>query len=290
MAKPSDKGLFFLLTRRCIVQDAQPVTIWREDYRPPSHWIDSTQLRVELDETATLVRSRLQVRRNPAADGSTALRLDGAALELIEIAVDGRVLSNNEYRVVDDGLELFQVPDSCEIACVTRIHPETNTSLEGLYRSGGMFCTQCEAQGFRKITYYLDRPDVMARFTTTVVADGSHYPTLLSNGNETRREQLADGRTAVTWQDPFPKPSYLFALVGGDLAMIEDHFVTMSGRRVTLRIYSEPHNIGQCDYAMGALQRSMAWVASAQRPAWAWRRARLFKARVWLGSSAKAWW
>ena len=241
------------------MKDGQPVTTRREDYRPPSHWIDRTQLRVELDEHATLVRSRLTVRRNLSGDGKSSLRLDGVALALLEVAVDGRVLSNNEYRVDDEGLDIFQLPDACEVACVTRLDPSANTSLEGLYRSGGMFCTQCEAQGFRKITYYLDRPDVMARFSTTIVADASRYPVLLANGNEVALEHLSDGRTAVTWEDPFPKPSYLFALVGGDLAMIENHFTTMSGRKVTLRIYSEVHNIGQCDYAMGALQRAMAW-------------------------------
>ena len=241
------------------MKDGQPVTTQRLDYQPPSHWIERTDLRFELDPTATVVRSRLQVRRNRAVEGGAGLRLDGVGLELLSVEIDGRRLSNNEYLVDAEGLDLFQLPDECEVSCVTRISPDANTSLEGLYRSGGMFCTQCEAQGFRKITYYLDRPDVMSRFSTTIIADAQRYPTLLSNGNEVLREELADGRTAVTWEDPFPKPSYLFALVGGDLAMIEDHFVTMSGRRVTLRIYCEAHNIGQCDYALGALQRSMAW-------------------------------
>jgi len=141
---------------------------------------------------------------------------------------------------------------------VTRIHPETNTALEGLYKSSGMYCTQCEAEGFRKITYYTDRPDVLSTFTTTIIAD-ERYPILLSNGNLTGEAVLPDGRRRVTWSDPFPKPSYLFALVVGDLALLTDEFVTASGRRIALRIYSEPHNIGQCDYAMDALKRSMRW-------------------------------
>ncbi len=139
---------------------------------------------------------------------------------------------------------------------VTRIHPEQNAALEGLYKSGGlsggMYCTQCEAEGFRKITYYLDRPDVLARFTTTIIAD-DRYPVLLSNGNSIGERKLADGRRSVTWQDPFPKPSYLFALVAGDLALLRDEFVTASGRRIELRIYSEPHNISQCDVRDGCV-------------------------------------
>ena len=172
--------------------------------------------------------------------------------------MDGRSLGSNEYALDETGLTLFDLPERCELAVVTRIEPEKNTALEGLYKSSGMYCTQCEAEGFRRITYYQDRPDVLSVFTTTIVADPA-YPVLLSNGNRISEEILSDGRRRVTWHDPHPKPSYLFALVAGDLAMLEDSFLTASGREVVLRIYSEPHNIGQCDFAMDALKRAMRW-------------------------------
>ncbi|MDH3641399.1 MAG: aminopeptidase N, partial [Gammaproteobacteria bacterium] len=158
-----------------------------------------------------------------------------------------------------ESLTLLNLPASCEVTIVTRIEPEQNTALEGLYKSGNMYCTQCEAEGFRKITYYQDRPDVLSRFTTTLEADAGEYPVLLANGNLIADEQVAGGRRRVTWQDPFPKPSYLFALVAGDLALLADEFITASGRKVALQIYSEPHNIGQCNYAMDVLKRSMRW-------------------------------
>jgi aminopeptidase N len=241
------------------MKDAQPKAIRLAEYQPPNHVITDTRLEFDLGDGVTQVTSRLNVRRT----GSTStLRLDGQELELLSVAVDGRALTSNEYQRDDDSLTLFDLPDACELTIVTRIHPEQNVALEGLYksrgRSGGMYCTQCEAEGFRKITYYLDRPDVLARFTTTIVAD-PRYPVLLSNGNLIDERKLPDGRRSVTWQDPFPKPSYLFALVAGDLALLRDEFVTASGRHVELRIYSEPHNISQCDYAMGALKRAMRW-------------------------------
>ena len=150
------------------------------------------------------------------------------------------------------------LPNAFELEIVTRIKPEENTALEGLYKSSGMYCTQCEAQGFRKITYYQDRPDVLSKFTTSISASAEGHPVMLANGNLIA-DRTAGGRRTVTWEDPFPKPSYLFALVAGDLACMADHFTTMSGRRVQLQIYSEPHNIGQCEYDMGALKRAMRW-------------------------------
>ncbi|CAN0584984.1 unnamed protein product, partial [Laminaria digitata] len=172
---------------------------------------------------------------------------------------DGAVIDANTVELDDEGLRLFGVPDEARIEIETRIEPENNKALEGLYHSGSMYCTQCEAEGFRRITYYQDRPDVLARFTTTITADGERYPTALSNGNCIADVVADDGRRRVTWEDPFPKPSYLFALVCGDLSMIEDVFITASGRSVTLQIFSEPHNIDQCDFAMDALKRSMRW-------------------------------
>ena len=228
-----------------------------EDYQPTEFATRSTDLWFDIHDGYTLVESRQRIaRRNPGGQGE--LCLDGQNLELLEVAVDGRVLAGNEYQVDSTSLVLPGLPDSCEVSIRTRIVPETNTALEGLYKSGSMYCTQCEAEGFRKITYYQDRPDVLSVFTTKVTANAASYPVLLANGNLTEDSE-AQGRRTVTWHDPHPKPSYLFALVAGDLAMREDSFTTASNRTVTLQIYSEPHNIDQCAYAMDALKRSMRW-------------------------------
>lgn len=241
-----------------MAKEAAPRTIYLKDYEPPAWRTEETQLEFDIEDGATRVSSRLSVRRDAAADPAAPLVLDGVQLELLSVAVDGRPLSGNEYRVGERSLELFELPPVCELSIVTRIEPERNSALEGLYKSGSMYCTQCEAEGFRKITYYQDRPDVLSRFTTTVVADAERFPVLLSNGNLIEAG-VTDGRRRVTWHDPFPKPSYLFAVVAGDLALMTDTFTTASGRRVELRIYSEPHNIAQCEFAMGALKRAMRW-------------------------------
>ena len=233
----------------------QPTATHLADYEPPAWQVDHTELRFEIAEGETVVQSRLDVHCQGPAE---PLVLDGQELTLVEVAVDGRPLTSNEYDLDDDTLTLFDLPERASVSVTTRIHPEQNTALEGLYKSSGMYCTQCEAEGFRKITYYPDRPDVLSTFTTTIVASGD-YPVLLSNGNPVAEQVLPDGRREVTWSDPFPKPSYLFALVAGDLALLEDTFVTGSGRTIALRIYSEPHNIEQCHYAMDALKRSMRW-------------------------------
>ncbi len=232
-----------------------PEAIFLADYRPPAYRILETDLRFEIGRGETRVENRMQLERS---GGSEPLVLQGERLRLESVSVDGRTLSSNEYALDDSSLTIFDLPARCEVDVVTRIEPEKNTALEGLYQSSGMYCTQCEAEGFRRITYYQDRPDVLSVFTTTIVADAG-YPVLLSNGNPISETVLEDGRRQVTWHDPHPKPSYLFALVAGDLAVLEDTFVTASGRKVELRIYSEPHNIGQCDYAMDALKRSMRW-------------------------------
>ncbi len=241
-----------------MAKDAAAKSIYRKDYEPPAWHTDETHLEFDIRDGATEVRSRLLVRRAAGTDREASLVLDGEQLELLSVAVDGRPLSGNEYRVAEGSLELFALPSSCELSIVTRIEPEKNSALDGMYKSGSLYCTQCEAQGFRRITYYQDRPDVLSRFTTSVVADAERYPVLLSNGNLIEAD-VVDGRRRVTWHDPYPKPSYLFAVVAGDLALMTDSFVTASGRTVELRIYSEPHNIGQCDYAMGALKRAMRW-------------------------------
>ena len=234
--------------------DAVKNTVWLRDYEPYPFKIDETRLAFDLRDGETTVECELVARR--LREGP--LVLQGECLRLDSVAVDGRALGGNEYAVDDQSLTVFDVPDVCRVRTVARIEPERNTALLGLYRSGGMYCTQCEAEGFRRIAYHPDRPDVLSRFTTTITADADRFPTLLSNGNRVA-ERERDGRRTVTWEDPFPKPSYLFALVAGDLALLEDAFVTMSGRRVALRVYSEPHNIGQCGYAMDALKRSMRW-------------------------------
>ncbi|GAB2505320.1 aminopeptidase N [Microbulbifer agarilyticus] len=243
------------------MQDTQPHTIFLKDYQVPDYLIDRTDLTFDLDPQATLVKSRLQVRRNPAADASGELPplwLDGVDLELLSVAVDGELLPAQRYSEQTDGLLLTVDKESFVLEVQTRIAPESNTSLEGLYLSNGMYCTQCEAEGFRKITFYPDRPDVMSVFTTTIVAPAT-YPVLLSNGNKIDSGTTEDGRLRVTWEDPFAKPSYLFALVAGDLQFVEDHFTTSSGRKVTLQLFTEPKNIGKTAHAMESLKKSMKW-------------------------------
>ena len=237
-----------------------PQTIYLKDYRPPEYLVDQVMLQFDLGEQETRVQARLQMRRNPAAETSSDfLYLHGEQLELLTLALDGVPLEPEAYRVDDEGLTLFRVPEAFVLESEVRILPHNNTALEGLYKSGSMFCTQCEAEGFRKITWYLDRPDVMSRFTTTIRAGRERYPVLLSNGNLQQERALNDGRHEVTWSDPFPKPAYLFALVAGDLRCINDQHITPSGREVALRIYVEPENIDKCDHAMASLKQAMRW-------------------------------
>lgn len=238
----------------------QPKVIHLKDYQAPEYLIDETHLTFELYEDRTLVHAQLVMRRNPAAGaGLPPLELHGQDLELVSLSMNDRELGQADYQVGEDRLTLQ--PDSAEFTLDSTvvIHPESNTALEGLYKSGKMFCTQCEAEGFRKITYYLDRPDVMSKFTTTVSAEQHAYPILLSNGNPIASGSEDDGRHWATWEDPFRKPAYLFALVAGDLWCVEDSFTTMSGREVALRIYVEPENIDKCQHAMDSLKKSMKW-------------------------------
>lgn len=237
-----------------------PKTTYLSDYRPPEYLIDQVDLRFYLDEAETRVHSILSMQRNPAAENAgQSLRLQGEQLELLSITLNGDELKADAYTLDEEGVTIHQVPERFTLESSVRIKPQENTALEGLYQSGSMFCTQCEAEGFRKITWFLDRPDVMSRFTTTIVADRERYPVLLSNGNLIDQELLEDGRHKVTWEDPFAKPAYLFALVAGDLRFIEDRFTTASGRDVDLRIYVESENIDKCDHAMESLKNSMAW-------------------------------
>ena len=231
-----------------------PKTVRLQDYAPYPFDVPETRLDFDIRDGETIVACDLSVRRR----GPGALVLNGRELPLDGVWLDGRRLGGNEYALDAETLTVFDVPDAARLRTVTRIAPERNTALSGLYRSGGMYCTQCEPEGFRNIAYYPDRPDVLARFTTRVSADAARFPVLLANGNRVA-EETQDGRRTVTWRDPFPKPSYLFALVAGDLAVRDDSFVTRSGRRVSLRIFSEPHNIDQCDHAMESLKRAMRW-------------------------------
>ncbi|MFT2111358.1 aminopeptidase N [Marinomonas sp. 2405UD68-3] len=243
------------------MKDGQPSAIYLKDYQVPAFLIDKTELVFDLDESVTVVTSHLHMRRNPESKHKTApLILDGGEdVKLIAIAMDHYQLPSEEYCLTDNQIIITATADEFILTCETLIEPQNNTRLEGLYRSSSMFCTQCEAEGFRHITYYLDRPDVMSVFTTTIIANADDYPVLLSNGNEVSRSVNEEGKTVAVWHDPFPKPAYLFALVAGDLNVIEDQFVTQSGRTVELKIFTEAHNIDKVDYSMDALKRSMKW-------------------------------
>ena len=235
----------------------QPIRL--DDYAPPAYLIDTVDLQFDLDPDRTAVRARLSVRRAKGVDPDVPMVLDGEDLDLTAVSIDGTGLEPRDYDRTDESLTLFNVPAAFTLETEVAISPATNTRLEGLYVSNGMFCTQCEAEGFRRITYFPDRPDIMARYTVTVRASKAAYPVLLSNGNRVSGQDLTDGRHQAVWEDPFPKPSYLFALVAGDLGMAEDRFTTRSGRNVTLRIFVEHGNETRCAYAMDSLKRSMAW-------------------------------
>jgi len=237
-----------------------PHAIYLKDYQSPAYLIESVQLEFELDAERTIVNSTLQLRRNASAADSTApLVLDGHDLKLKRLCLDGRELTVNEYDCRNDSLVITDVPERFVLELATEICPAANTALEGLYQSSVMLCTQCEAEGFRRITYFPDRPDVMSRFTVRMVADKHQHPVLLSNGNLIESGNLEGGKHFAVWEDPSLKPSYLFALVAGQLEHIRDEFITMSGRKVELRLYTEAKNIHKCEHAMHSLKQAMAW-------------------------------
>jgi len=237
------------------MKEPNPVVIARKDYQAPNWTIDKTELVFELAPGNTIVHSTLHLFRQSAGP----LCLDGSDLELISIHVDGQLLDASEYTLGDEHLQIESLPDSAKLSIVVQINPLDNTALEGLYCTSGNFCTQCEAEGFRKITYYLDRPDVLSIFSVSIIGDAKAYPVMLSNGNLVSQEKLADGRQQVNWHDPYPKPCYLFALVAGNLARVDDSYTTRSNRQVDLHIYVEEHNLQQCQFAMDALKLSMKW-------------------------------
>jgi len=237
------------------MRDAQPKAIQLADYRAPAYEVTDTHLKFELNDGYTQVHSVLTLKQ--VGEGNE-LVLNGQDLELLSIRLDGNDLTTDDYVLGDETLTLSGLGSSHELAISTQIYPEKNTALEGLYRSGGMYCTQCEAEGFRRITYYPDRPDVMSVFTTEIIADAEQFPVLLSNGNPVS-EKTEEGKKHVVWHDPHKKPAYLFALVAGDLQVRDDHFTTCSGREVLLRIFVEPQNVDKTEYALDALKRSMRW-------------------------------
>ncbi|MFO1122539.1 MAG: aminopeptidase N [Hyphomicrobiales bacterium] len=244
---------------------AAPEPVRLADYRPSPYTITAVDLDFSLDPAATRVRSRLTIAQNPlSAGGSAPLILDGEAIALESLALDGIPLSADAFRQTASTLTIPAVPQGTfTLDIVTSCNPSANTALSGLYMSNGIYCTQCEAEGFRRITYFLDRPDVMARYRVRMEADRQEFPVLLANGNPCAAGDLGNGRHFATWDDPFPKPTYLFALVAGDLACVSDEFVTASGRRVRLGIYVERGKEDRCAWAMEALKASMRWDETA---------------------------
>ncbi|WP_249978839.1 aminopeptidase N [Vreelandella olivaria] len=239
------------------MSDPQPVYL--SDYQPPAYQVTHTELTFDLDPAVTRVKARLLIERHAEAEASAPLVLNGEHLTLISLAIDDTPLAEAHYQLNDESLRIDNVPAAFSLESEVEIAPGSNTALEGLYQSNGMYCTQCEAEGFRRITFYPDRPDVMATFKVTVIGNATSEPVLLANGNPVDKGTLEGGRHFVTWEDPHPKPCYLFALVAGNLHKVEDHFVTMSGRDVSLQLWVEKENLDKTGHAMASLKRAMAW-------------------------------
>lgn len=251
------------MTRHDPLFDPKSNALVRADYRPCEYTITRTELEFDLDDTATHVKSRLNVKRNPLLkDVGGPLVLDGEDMKLLSLKLNGKPLDRQDFEVTKKHLTIKRPPEGPFVLEIeNEIDPAANTKLSGLYKSGDMLCTQCESQGFRRITYYLDRPDVLATFKTTVRGDKEKYPVLLSNGNghPSETKDIGNGRHEMTWEDPHPKPAYLFALVGGKFEILEDTFTTMSGKDTTLRIFVEKGYEDKIDWAMGSIKRSMKW-------------------------------
>ncbi|HHQ69216.1 MAG TPA: aminopeptidase N [Halothiobacillaceae bacterium] len=240
-----------------------PSIVRLSDYRPPDFLIKTVELTFDLAAHDTEVEARMSVVRNGQHNRPLVLDGDRSMVRLTHLEIDGQALCEDHYQLDQHHLIIQQCPDEFNLTVRNRVDPAANTALDGLYQSSGNFCTQCEPQGFRRITYFLDRPDVLSVYTVNIIADGAHFPVLLSNGNPLGVETLEDGRLKARWHDPFPKPSYLFALVAGNLKAHRDRFVTESGRKVELAIYVEPHNIDRCAHAMASLKKSMRWDETA---------------------------
>jgi aminopeptidase N len=239
--------------------EVTPHPIYLKDYREPDFWIPQVHLTFELGDEITRVKSILTLERNAKAAKDAALVLNGEHLKLVSVAVDGRTLGAGEYMVTDTLLTLKNLPEKSEVAIETELEPHKNLACEGLYRSSGIFCTQCEAESFRRITYFMDRPDVMSVYTVTIRAEKEKYPMLLSNGNPISHRDLEGGRHEVVWNDPHRKPCYLFALVAGNMGVLTDTFKTRSGREVKLEIYARKGLQDRCAHAMESLKWSMKW-------------------------------
>jgi aminopeptidase N len=235
-----------------------PKEIFLKDYRTPNYWAEKIDLDFDIFDDHVVVVSETKYSLN-SEHGQNSLELDGVDLDLIEVCVNNETLAPSEYEVSSTKLSLRNLPNELILKITVKIYPEKNFANEGLYRSGDIYCTQCEAEGFRRITYFLDRPDVMASYSTTLRADKKKHPLLLSNGNSVEASDLEGGRHLVKWIDPFKKPAYLFAAVAGDLALVKDTFKTMSGRDIDLEIYVDPGNEDKCGHAMTSLQNSMKW-------------------------------
>ncbi len=241
------------------MSNTTPVPVLLKDYTPPPFLIDSVHLDVDIRADGTRVTATLNCQRNPAVPGDQPLRLDGEELETLSVSLDGHRIGAEAYTLTENQLVIVALPEKFVLETQVRIAPDTNTQLSGLYRSRDGYFTQCEPQGFRRITWFIDRPDVMARYTVTVHADRAAFPVLLANGNPAARGDEADGRHFATWDDPFKKPCYLFALVAGKLDVLRDTYRTVSGREVQLAIYVEPGKLDQCPHAMAALKKAMQW-------------------------------
>nr|MCU0898287.1 aminopeptidase N [Burkholderiales bacterium] len=242
------------------MRDPAPTTIYLADYAPPAFLIDSMDLDIDVRDDHAIVRARMAVRRNLAAnDPEAPLVLDGDALQLESVALDGVPLGPGRYKLDEKSLTLLFMPESFVLETAVRIEPHENTKLMGLFASKDGLFTQCEPEGFRRITYFIDRPDVMSRYSTTIHADRARYPHLLSNGNPAESGDEAHGRHWVKWVDPFPKPSYLFAMVAAKLDVLRDSFTTKSGKQAQLAIFVEPGKLDQAGFAMQALKKSMKW-------------------------------
>ncbi|MCW8964664.1 MAG: aminopeptidase N [Gammaproteobacteria bacterium] len=243
--------------------EASPSTTYLKDYQPPAWLVETVDLQFMLADSVTQVISTLKLRKNPGAPAQP-LKLDGESLKPTSVTLNGELLDNHQYQLEEDSLTIEDVPDGSTLTTIVELDPASNTTLMGLYQSSGNYCTQCEAEGFRKITFFPDRPDVLSVYTVMIVADKKKYPILLSNGNpqdagDTPPDQQGNARHFAVWHDPHPKPSYLFALVAGDLARIHDEYTTMSGRKVDLNIYVEHHNADKCEHAMRSIINSMRW-------------------------------
>ena len=246
--------------------DDAPVETFRKDYKPTDYEVQDIDLAFRINDGSTTVVGKVKMSRRDGVDASASMRLDAEDLDLKEVKVNGETLSADRYSYPEKDVLEIKGPfpeGTFELETEVTIKPEENTQLSGLYKSSGMYCTQCEAEGFRRITPMLDRPDAMATYKVRLEADKKACPVLLSNGNLVNQGDLPDGRHFTEWVDPFKKPSYLFAVVAGDLGSIKDSFTTKSGRKVALEIFSEHNNVDQLDWAMQSLKDAMKWDGEA---------------------------